>query len=339
MANTEQALPMVESIPQEPAIAPEGFKFDFGKSEKRAGNTVAFLCSLVFHVTLLLLLASCMYVAGKPSEGLLLSADIGASTETAVLDSMQSFELSPDVSSIDETTVEIEAPVLALNVELNKIIDEPKALGTSGISATLTSLTVGDVVQNLQAQSKERGASFFGAYAEGNRFVYVLDSSRSMTGDRWAYACNQLIDSLNGLKPGQEFFVICFDLQTTFLFNLLPQNVEFFESDRDTITKVKRWLRSRTLGRATKPAQALGFALDFNPDAIFLLSDGELQDNSQMMLRMNNGVVSERRQIPVHTVHLFSMQGRNTLQQIARENGGTFTPIEGHTPFGRFRRR
>ena len=204
----------------------------------------------------------------------------------------------------------------------------------------MTSLTVGDVVQNIQAKVNDgRGASFFGAYAEGKRFVYVLDSSRSMLGDRWEYACHQLIDSLTGLKEGQEFFIICFDLETTLLFNATPNQAQFYPADNEMVKKVRNWLRSRTLGRATKPAMALTFALNLNPDAIFLLSDGELQDNSQMMLRQMNGTQFERRQIPIHTVHLFSMQGRFTLQRIALENGGTFTPIEGAIPFGGFRRR
>ena len=310
-----------------------------GRFEKRAGNTIAFLTSLVTHVLLLLLLASWMYVAGKPSQGLLLSAEVGTSQDTS-LDVMQSFELSPQVGELETTEVQLESPELSLDFDIKADFEVPKPLGNSGISSTLTSLTVGDVVQNIQAKVNDgRGASFFGAYAEGKRFVYVLDSSRSMLGDRWEYACHQLIDSLTGLKEGQEFFIICFDLETTLLFNATPNQAQFYPADNEMVKKVRNWLRSRTLGRATKPAMALTFALNLNPDAIFLLSDGELQDNSQMMLRQMNGTQFERRQIPIHTVHLFSMQGRFTLQRIALENGGTFTPIEGAIPFGGFRRR
>ncbi len=306
--------------------------------ESRAGNTVAFLCSLVFHVTLLLVLACWMFVAGKPSEGLLLSADIGQSSETA-LDTIQTFELIPQVDELQ--SVDPASP-LNLDVKIESLIEPPKTPKAPGLNSTFTSLSIGDVVDNLKEKTKGRGrgASFFGAYAEGNRFVYVLDSSRSMKGDRWTYACNQLIDSINGLNPGQEFFVICFDMETTFLFNKPPGQAEFLEVDNDIVARVRRWLRSRTLGPATMPAEALRYALDLNPDAVFLLSDGELQDNSQLMLRLiNSNVASERRQIPIHTVHLFSLQGRMTLQQIALENSGTFTPIENQGVFGQFRRR
>lgn len=335
--------PADEGVFEEASLAPDAEEHKEESEtrfhEKRAGNAVAFLTSLVTHVLLLLLLASWMYVAGKPSRGLLLSAEVGTSQDTS-LDMMQSFELSPQLGEIEEPTVEIETPEPTFDFEIEADFEVPMPLGTTGISSTFAALTAGDVAKNLQTKVNDgRGASFFGAYAEGKRFVYVLDSSRSMLGDRWEYACHQLIDSLNGLKEEQEFFIICFDMETTLLFNASPNQAEFFKADKEMVKRVRNWLRSRTLGRATKPAMALTFALNLNPDAIFLLSDGELQDNSQIMLRQMNGIQFERRQIPIHTVHLFSMQGRFTLQRIALENGGTFTPVEGAVPFGAFRRR
>jgi hypothetical protein len=69
--------------------------------------------------------------------------------------------------------------------------------------------------------------------------------------------------------------------------------------------------------------------LELNPDAVFLLSDGELQDDSLLRLRVLNNRQGPSRQIPIHTIHLFSQEGRFTLQQIAVENGGSFTPVSG----------
>lgn len=303
------------------------------------GNAMAFLVSLAFHVSLLLLLACCIYTAGKPSQGLLIAADIGESTETS-LDLTQTFELKPTYQDAETDAPEDD---FSIDVNLDSLLDAPvdagQSDGSEALTATLTSVSGADIVRSLQPAGDGKGASFFGAYAEGNRFVYVLDSSRSMLGNRWTYACNQLMDSLAGLKPGQEFLVICFDAETTFQFNLPPQRASYYESNDAIRLKVRRWLRSRNLGRATMPGEALQYALNFKPDAIFLLSDGELQDNSIGMLRIVNGFSSERRQTPVHTVHLMSLQGRMTLQQIALENSGTFTPIEGNRGFGVLRNR
>lgn len=298
------------------------------KIESRGGNAIAFLSSLVVHVTLLLVLACIAYQAGKDSQGILLVAEQGESTDSS-LDLVQTFELTPhSTGQVAEHTPEVSVPEVVLEFELKESFDQP-ASQISGLVASLTSLSMGEVSSTLETPGQGRGASFFGSYAEGNRFIYVLDSSRSMKGDRWVYACSQLIDSLNGLKEGQEFFIICFDLRTTYLFNALPPKLQYFAADDYTIGRVRRWLRGRLLGEDTMPANALRVALEFNPDAIFLLSDGELRDNTVAMLRQVNSPSSVYRQIPIHTVHLFSPFGRESLELIAMENQGTFTHIDG----------
>jgi hypothetical protein len=74
------------------------------------------------------------------------------------------------------------------------------------------------------------------------------------------------------------------------------------------------------------PASAISIAMEFRPDAIFLLSDGELRDNTIFMLRQTNqnelGAIT-----PIHCIHIFSSDGKETLQMLAQENGGTFTAI------------
>lgn len=297
---------------------------------------VAFMTSFVVHVVLLLIAASLAFSIGKNSHGVMLDAGIGDSQEVG-------FDLV-DVIAI-EPEVELQAVTMPEDISSPSPLDDlhvaapgisqPDPSATS-VDATLASSTIGGngsddgdgLSRSLASSMKKRGAAFFGAYAEGKRFVFILDSSRSMLqDDRWTYACNQLIDSLNGLMPEQEFYVICFDIKTTYLFNVPPARGKFFKADDNTLVRVKRWLRSHELGRATMPGEALQNALALQPDAIFLLSDGELQDASVEMLRMINGFSPTYRQIPIHTVHLFSADGRETLQLIARENSGTFTPV------------
>ncbi len=269
----------------------------------------------------------------------MLNADVGDSDEIG-FESMEIAAVESPVDLPDVASPPLEpmaAPSLA-NLEVSSTTATKPADTGASVDLTLESTSKTDgtgsgssdsVANALSNAMNKRGAAFFGAYAEGKRFIFVLDSSRSMLqDDRWTYACNQLLDSLNGLQPEQEFYVICFDIQTTYLFNIPPTRAKFFKSDDSTLLRVKRWLRSHELGRATMPGQALQNALTLEPDAIFLLSDGELQDNSVAMLRMINGFSTNYRQIPIHTVHLFSDEGRETLQLIARENSGTFTPVQ-----------
>ena len=298
------------------------------------------MTSFVIHVVVLIIVASLAFNIGKDSHGVMFDADVGNSDEVGYdeLD-VVAVEVPAELPDEPPPPIEPTSPQTLAKIEVSSTTAvQPTDTGLSQnvklASASMTDGTgsggsSGSAASSLSNTMSKRGAAFFGAYAEGKRFIFVLDSSRSMLqDDRWTYACNQLIDSLSGLQPEQEFYVICFDAETTYLFNIPPKRAKFFKSDGEVLPRVKRWLRSHELGRATMPAQALQNALALQPDAIFLLSDGELQDDSVNMLRMINGFSSNYRQIPIHTIHLFSDEGRETLKMIARENSGTFTPVQ-----------
>ncbi|MEZ6137262.1 MAG: vWA domain-containing protein [Pirellulaceae bacterium] len=292
--------------------------------ERRAGNATAFLASLVVHVAAMLLLACLVYRSGRASHGIQLTAVEGTS-ETVAFEMSEKQPIAPTEFEA-RTPDRMEADV-SLDVSLDNIFAEQSQ--AARLSASLTSISVGSIAESLSEGGRERGASFFGTYAEGNRFIYILDSSRSMSGDRWTYACNQLIDSLRDLKPGQEFFVLCFDVDTSYLFDVSPKAATYLEPNEELIKRVREWLRYRRLGRATMPANALRAGIKFDPDAIFLLSDGELQDNSLRILRIINKPSYTERQIPIHTIHLFSREGRDSLETMAKQNSGSFTHIDG----------
>ena len=298
------------------------------------------MTSFVIHVVVLIIVASIAFNIGKDSHGVMFDADVGNSEEVGFDDlDVVAVEVPAELPDEPPPPIEATSPQTLAKIEVSSTTavqptDADLSQNVKLASASITDGSgsggsSGSPASSLSNTLAKRGAAFFGAYAEGKRFIFVLDSSRSMLqDDRWTYACNQLIDSLNGLLPEQEFYVICFDAETTYLFNIPPKRAKFFKSDDEVLPRVKRWLRSHELGRATMPAQALQNALALQPDAIFLLSDGELQDDSVNMLRMINGFSSEYRQIPIHTIHLFSNEGRETLRMIARENSGTFTPVQ-----------
>ena len=306
--------------------------------DRNAGSVVAFMASLVAHVSLILVLACWVYTAGKSSRGLLLQAEIGES-ESVSLDRVQTFELEQQSES--SAAPQSTATELSLDVKLDHLLQAaPSELSTESLlvdlafasasTATDSGVATADGREVLRDRGYGRGANFFGSHAYGDRFVFVVDSSSSMTGARWYAACNQLIKSIEQLESGQEFFVICFDYRTTFLFNLPPHRLQYSTKSEKSVRGVRAWLQSRTLGRATMPAEALQVALSLNPDAVFLLSDGELQDESLLMLRMINAPNSTTRQIPIHTISLYSGEGWWTLQQIAADSGGSFTPVAGN---------
>ena len=191
--------------------------------------------------------------------------------------------------------------------------------------------STGGADEAVAHKSKTR-ASFFGAQADGNRFVFVIDSSGSMRGPRWEALCKELIRAIQSLSPDQDFFVISFDSMAHPMFGVAPPRGKFLKAVEKNVDRIQNWLRSIRHGSQTFPSSAVGIAMKLEPDAIFLLSDGEISDSTVEDLRMWNRKKNDdgdvKALVPIHTVLLHSQIGYATLETIARENGGTFTPVQ-----------
>jgi len=277
-----------------------------------------------------MILACWVVIAGYPNSGLTILVNSDPVTTNLAVELSPQISVESQQNDLDFPTAVASLgmmPVPQLDLQL-ELLDTGEKSDSSHISQEMTlakSVVRRMTDHELDSEVIGQGASFFGVYAPGSKFVYILDSSSSMEGERWQLAREKLLHSLRLLGPEREFFVICFDHQTTLLFDSSPSHAEFHHADSATIRKVERWLRSRVLGSSTMPAEALRFAMNMKPDAIFLLSDGELRDHSLIMLRLFNAHRHDYRQIPIHAVHLISPAGKATLERIAEENGGTFT--------------
>lgn len=304
-----------------------------GWREKHTHGTLSALVSFIVHTLLFIALALTYFATEEPAPvSMVLQGALAGAEEVAL-------EYSSEQNMEAPAQADLSAPAPAANMDFDLNVQSQLSSVSHTVDATLTSALAavnkggkggvsgggggaGDELKNL-------GANFFGSYAVGEKFVFVLDSSTSMTGERWIYACQELMDSVSRLEPNQKFFVICFDYKTTCMFNMPVSRVKFQENTSEIRARLKRWLATHPLGPRTHPAQAVTLALEMHPDAIFMLSDGEIRDDTISVLRNINGFSTERRQVPIHTVHLMSLEGRESLQVIATENAGTFTPIQG----------
>lgn len=180
-------------------------------------------------------------------------------------------------------------------------------------------------------EGKNKEANFFGLSARGSRFVFVLDCSGSMHGVRWHVMINELMKSLRSLDDGSMFLVILYSGRTWAMFDTNQQNTILIPAHKENLDRFQVWLSRQFPNGPTLPMQAMSLALQTNPDAIFLLSDGEFQDDTLGFLRANNVVRAsngnELRKIPIHTVALDFTLGALTLQQIAQENDGQYRLI------------
>ena len=185
--------------------------------------------------------------------------------------------------------------------------------------------------------SGKGGAEFFGVKATGNKFVFVVDSSRSMIGPKWVDACNELLAAVERLKPNQKFYVIFFDAFAHPLPNpaniFQPNQPILMQAGKDNVALLKQFISGIQLGFETKPFMAVRMAMQLEPDAIYLLSDGEFRDGTAKFLKRNNKIkLKDRLKMPavvVHTIGFHSRRGQRVLRRIAKDNGGTYKYVKG----------
>lgn len=176
--------------------------------------------------------------------------------------------------------------------------------------------------------SGDEGAEFFGVRATGNDFVFIVDCSRSMTGQKWNDATTELIAALERLGEDKSFYVIFFDGESHPMFGSESREPDLVPTTEENLQRLRQWMATVQLGFHTRPAGAVSTALTLAPDAIYLLSDGEFEDQTAALLRDKNLVRVKRQKVPqviVHTIGFHSRSGQKVLERIAKENGGRYT--------------
>ncbi len=294
------------------------------------------MTSFVAHTACLIILAVVAFPEQANQGALTFLASVGLSSEQDAPLEFTDFTVAAELDTDSGSQSGDESNSLSLSslteVDSSSLDDQLfKDLGTTGANES------GRVVHALTTSTGKRkggsgdgegvGASFFGIGAGGDKFVFIVDSSRSMEGKRWSYAVMELIRTVKELGPDQKYFIICFDMTPHPIFDLAPPQNEYIKASSRTLIKVRSWLRSHKLGYETRPASSLQIAINMKPDAIFLLSDGEIRDNSQVLLRSINRDEHQKPLVPIHTIHLFSQDGKKALEEIAEENGGTFREV------------
>ena len=159
-------------------------------------------------------------------------------------------------------------------------------------------------------------------------FVYVIDTSSSMTGSRLKVAQGQLKASLRLLQPNQKFAVI--------FFNEYRERLKLRRNDDRPVyfaTDVNKELASHqidrvTADRGTVPMPAILEAISLKPDVIYFLTDG---DESELSPAEMAQVRQLSRSITIHVIKLgdgtLSSLGRSWLERLAHQSHGEYREI------------
>ena len=321
----------------------------YGVSSKNAvvqflggAATRPWLISMAVHSVLFLLLA-CVVSHATGTGNQIVSLNVSqAADDEQVLSTIRS---PNENQNLDELLAKFEAAKPSVEHHAFKIVVADASQISSDLEESSGQAFASDELAKLQHEfdgvSARAGegtnqdgqqAEFFGIPSQGSSFVFVIDCSRSMRGHKWTRACQELWKSLEHLGNGQKFFVVFFDQEPHLMLKQKFPNLSMLVANEENLTKVKNWGRSVSLGPNTFPMESLHCALSLKPDAIYLLSDGEFQDESVGYLRGNNHVNLGNGEsqviVPIHTIAFSSEVGGETLKLIALENNGQFRYVK-----------
>lgn len=173
-------------------------------------------------------------------------------------------------------------------------------------------------------------AGIFGLEAPGSRFVYVFDRSASMgepDGRPLAEAKRELLASIDALGDSRQFHVIFYNERLT-VFAPSGQRGRPVFADDDTKRAVGRFVESVGADGGTRHAEAIAAALKLAPDAIFLLTDADEQDDltEDELRRLSRSLGRARCMI----VQFGAAENRRSprLARLAAESGGEYKVVD-----------
>lgn len=190
------------------------------------------------------------------------------------------------------------------------------------------------------------GSSFFGTPRNGRRVAYVVDYSESMESDTEAGGTRlealkkELTRSIRSLRNGMSFNVIFFSQTAWTIAAEGPNEADqgwngvgkpppvpwHMASDRTKSVFADRIENMGTgLGTVWSSPLKLAFSMSPPPDIVYLLSDGEPSDLTQVLNRVDD---MNPTGVPIDT---FAMEepgmAAAAMQEMAQETGGRFTMI------------
>lgn len=171
--------------------------------------------------------------------------------------------------------------------------------------------------------------SFMDIRDSGKRFVYIIDCSGSMTGNRIRFAQAQLIGSLNLLDPAQEFQILFYNTSVTSLSLRGGDRDTLYHANEINTSAARRAIRAVQPNQGTRHVPALERAIRMRPDVVFFLTDGHdtppTVADLDRIRRLNGG------KSRVHCVE-FGQGALLTpitwLRTLARQNGGRYKYVD-----------
>ena len=296
----------------------------------KRSRPAAWLVSAITHAVVLLLLALITLQTHRPKDQVALSASASETNETA----METFTIEssePETDPTEPTPSETEYELSPLG-EIAASDFAPDAPPAPPAAASMASSSQMSAAAMSLSSDSDAKIQFCGVEGGGNHFVYLVDSSGSM-GDAFNSAREELLHSIDALKPEQRFYVVFFDAESDFmrLSNAKQDEPRSVHATTANKASLKRWAMRISMDRGRAPYDPLKFALKLKPDVIFLLSDGEFPQGIEDLLKEENkfeNLFGDSGPISiVHTIGYHSREGESRMRRIAEQNEGQYRHV------------
>lgn len=291
-------------------------------SEAREGLRYLFvwMLSVALHVTLLLF----MYAIDFRFFSKTTDADVPVAriTITGPIDPPPAPTTMPSESTLLQRT---EVQPVRVTPEREERITEGVGLKKSDLSIMGIGGGGGDFDSLGLTAGGDAGPTFFGvgATARGARSaVFVIDSSASMT-ETFHVVIREIEETLSKMRRSQKFHVIVFAGDAP-IENPPRKLVNAIGAQKRDVLK---FLRNIVPRGGTRPLSALQRAFALEPDVIYLLSDGEVDEREAGSVLPTLDRLNEDRRVKIFTIAFLNAAGTRLLRQIALEHGGEFTHI------------
>lgn len=298
--------------------------------------------SLVIHLLIMLIAAIITIDFGYADAG-------GGNTDDvdfAILTQADLAQMSSPKIEFESFEIAITPNEMVLEVDMLSDIGQDQSVKdlADSIAPSLNpgggSLTSIDANTGSAGAGTGDGASFFGLEAQGRRFAYIVDVSGSMnalTGDgestRWELTRSELLKSISGLDENADFYIVLYSSNPLSLFG----TTQWVRAEPANKRLAGSSLFGISPAGGTKPIPAFSqvFALEPEPDAIYFMTDGLIENDVPALVRQMN----RREDIPIHCI-LFGEPGapqvsklaKNMMSTIAKHSGGKFTHIREGKP-------
>lgn len=303
----------------------------------------AWLLSLVFHLTILLTMATFITVAPRgavlePARGggIVLAQDVGGTSEYFGAEGQStnpSTQPTPQETSASDALPGGEQVPVDLAGALPAATNPTDGSGLGEGLPSAAGMAGGAKPGRGSVNGNPASTQVFGAQGTGNKFVYVFDRSASTDGYQGrplAAEKRELIASLNDLDDIHQFQIVFYNEQPTVFNPDAPQPPKMLFGEASTKRLAQNFVRGIIAAGGTRHSAALRLALNMKPDVIFFLTDAgdpvmtasEMEDVRQRNLRTGAMInVIEFGAGP-------NPGGENFLVRLARQNGGQYVYVD-----------